>query len=205
MTTDTSLTDSMHDDAPFQPVAAVLAFLLPGAGHAYLGERRRAGLIAGGVLGLYFGGMLIGGIDVVDRKEDFVWFLGQGIVGPIAFGTDYYHQNFLKVRDRPGGPLRSAQPYEIRDSETGVAIMTHHSDTGAPVEVWNPVTGQPIVDPKTGNVRLGNDSDRPPNSKSVGRVNELGTLMSAVAGMLNLICIVDAASRRRVVRRRAAQ
>jgi hypothetical protein len=32
----------------------------------------------------------------------------------------------------------------------------------------------------------------PPNSKSLGRMNELGTLFSTIAGMLNLIVIIDA-------------
>ncbi len=149
--------------APFQPVAAVLAIVFPGAGHAYLGEIRRAVLIASGVMGLFFGGILVGGIDVVDRKEDFVWFIGEGLVGPIAFGVDYYHQNFLKVRDGVGAPPRSAFPNEGRDPKTGVRV----------------------------------EGGKPPNSRSLGRVNELGTLFATIAGMLNLICIIDAAFRHR--------
>ncbi|MGE3109139.1 MAG: DUF6677 family protein [Phycisphaerales bacterium] len=188
------------DDPPFQPVAAVAALAFPGAGHAYLGETRRAILIAAGVLGLFFGGIFIGGVDVVDRKEDFVWFLGQGLVGPVAFGVDYYHQNHLKVR-LPTGARRSAEPYEIREPGTGIPIVTHDPDTGQPVQLVHPVTRQPLLNPD-GSPRLGTPADRPPNSKSVGRVNELGTLMSAVAGMLNLVCIVDASSRRRVQRPR---
>lgn len=193
MTTAPSMT---YDQSPTERAVATLAAVaLPGAGHAYLGETRRAILIACGVLGLFFGGLLIGGIDVVDRKEDFVWFLGQGLVGPIAFGADYYHQNFLKVRDTDRGGLRSAYSYEIRHPENARAIPVRHFETGEPIQ---------FEDPKTKQIRLGTPADRPPNSKSIGRVNELGTLMSAVAGMLNLICIIDAATRQRVARRRRA-
>lgn len=191
MTTAPSMT---YDQSPTERAVATLAAVaLPGAGHAYLGETRRAILIACGVLGLFFGGLLIGGIDVVDRKEDFVWFLGQGLVGPIAFGADYYHQNFLKVRDTDRGGLRSAHPYEIRHPENARAIPVRHFETGEPIQ---------FEDPRTKQFRLSTPSDRPPNSKSIGRVNELGTLMSAVAGMLNLICIIDAATRQRVARKR---
>jgi len=179
-----------EEPPPFQPIAAVLAVLLPGAGHAYLGETRRAVLIACGVLGLFFGGMFIGGIDVVDRQEDGVWFVGQSLVGPIAFATDYYHQHFLKVRD--GQRLRSAEPYEIRNPKTGAPIPVRVAETGEAL---------PFADPRAnGAVRVSTPSDLPPNSKSVGRVNELGTLISAIAGMLNLICIIDAMFRHRVER-----
>src|SRR5690606_8903547 len=87
----------------FQGVAALLAVLLPGLGHAYLGEMRRGACVAAGVLGLFFGGMLIGGIDVVDRQEDPIWFLGEALVGPLAFGVNWVHQNQFKVVD---GPVR---------------------------------------------------------------------------------------------------
>jgi hypothetical protein len=52
------------------------------------------------------------------------------------------------------------------------------------------------VDPRTGQVRLATGADRPPNVKSLGRVNELGTLFCTIAGMLNLIAVIDASTRR---------
>jgi hypothetical protein len=114
------------------------------------------------LLTLFFGGVLLGGVDVVDSKEDRVWFYAQALVGPAAFGVDYYHQHRLKVLapapDRSGRMiLRSAFPTEGRNPD--------------------------------GTVLLGG---RPPNTKSVGRMNELGTLACALAGMLNLIVILDA-------------
>lgn len=179
-----------HAEDTLQPVAAVLACLIPGAGHAYLGDIRRGVLIFTGVLGLFFGGILVGGIDVVDRREDFIWFLGQALVGPIALATDNYHQNHLKVIGPAPGPegrnhpiLRSAHPYEVRDPRTGHEIQVRDERSGAPLE---------FTDPATGNHRMSTPMDRPPNVKSIGRPNELGTLMGTIAGMMNLICIIDA-------------
>lgn len=149
----------------FNPVAGIAAILFPGAGHVAGGERKRGILIAVGILGLFVGGILIGGIDVIDSKEDRVWFYGQALVGPLAFGVDYIHQNHFKVRI--GGERRSANPGEGRE---------------------------PDGRPKPGGA--------PPNIKSLSKVNELGTLFATVAGMLNVIMIVDAAfpARRRGVR-----
>lgn len=153
----------------FDPIALILACILPGLGHWYLGEKKRAVLIASGVLGLFFGGMLIGGIDVVDRQEDPIWFIGEALVGPLAFGVDYVHQNHFKVRVKdpvgPGTILRSALPGEIRKPD------------GTPGPAG---PGQ-----------------NPPNTKSLGRMNELGTLFATIAGMLNLIVVIDAAVHRK--------
>ena len=49
------------------------------------------------------------------------------------------------------------------------------------------VAKQAPIDPATGKPQL------PPNIKSLGKVNELGTLFCAVAGMMNLIVAIDAA------------
>lgn len=155
--------------ADFHPLAALMAFVFPGAGHFLLGHRDRALCIAVGILGLFAGGILIGGIDVIDRKEDTIWFAGQACVGPIAFGVDYLHQTQFKLHENrsvrlPNGTvaqtttLRSARPDEGRDSQ------------------GNPVPG-----------------GTPPNRKSIGKVNELGTLFATIAGMINLIAIIDAA------------
>lgn len=127
-----------------QPVALVLAILLPGAGHVFLGERKRGVCIGAGVLGLFLGGLLVGGIDAVDRKEDFWWFTAQAGVGPVAFGVDAIHQS-LKVTDERTGQKRSPHPDE----------------DGA-------------------------------YTKSLGKINEIGALYAALAGLLNVIAVIDA-------------
>ncbi|UCD74711.1 MAG: hypothetical protein JSV91_13095 [Phycisphaerales bacterium] len=113
---------------------AILAWLWPGLGHFSLGRPKRGGLIMFGVLFLVVSGVLIGGIDCVDRREDKLWFLAQGLCGPIAFGVDYVNQNLIKP-----------QPEEQR-------LLT----------------------------------------RSLGHVNEMGTLFVALAGLMNLVVILDA-------------
>lgn len=146
-----------NDDVGFHPAALLAACVFPGAGHFVRGEKSRAMAVCVGVMGLFLGGMLVGGIDVVDSKEDRPWFYAQALTGPVAFGVDWYHQNKLKVVDDTGR-LRSANPDEGRDPATGKAVR----------------------------------GGTPPKSMSVGRVNELGMLMAGLAGMVNLIVILDA-------------
>jgi hypothetical protein len=171
-----------------QPIAGALAILLPGLGHWYLGYARRARLLAIGVLGMFVTGVFIGGIDALDRREDFPWFLGQALVGPVAFATDWIHQNQFKVRSPVTG-LRSANPDETRDPATASPIPTSVDPaTGVPaarLSGSSPLNGSTIT------------PAWPPNVKGLNRMNELGTLFCTIAGMMNLICIVDAAFSRR--------
>jgi TM2 domain-containing membrane protein YozV len=125
-------------DVPLTPGAALLAWLWPGAGHICLGHNRRGFLLMAGVLFLFVSGLLIGGVDVVDRKEDRLWFIAQFFCGPIALGTDYVNQHVIK-----------SLPDEQRLHTT-----------------------------------------------SLGRVNEIGTLYCALAGLMNLVVILDALSYR---------
>lgn len=121
----------------FNPMAGVLAWLWPGLGHISLGQRRRGGFIMFGVLFLFLGGLLIGGIDCVDRQRDFLWFLAQAVCGPIAFAADWINQNAIQS-------LASAQP------------------------------------------------DRYYRFIALNKPNEMGTLFSALAGLMNLVVILDA-------------
>lgn len=190
-----------NDDVGFHWLALLAACAFPGAGHFVRGEKSRAAAVCTGVMGLFLGGMLVGGIDVIDSKEDRPWFYAQALVGPAAFGVDWVHQNKLKVVDA-NGRLRSAYPDEVR-----------RDDNAGPVSFIDPVTekarpfkrGQEIVAPETiglfspATIEVKNERNqmvvaqvRGTKSMSVGRVNELGMLMAGLAGMVNLIVIIDA-------------
>lgn len=203
----TRQTDDHQPDSP-QPLAAALAFAFPGLGHLYLRRRKRAALVALGVLGLFLTGLLTAGIDAVDSGAwyitkvnrmtgkppaftrtdgDPIWFLGQMFCGPVAFGIDYYHQTRLKVIDN-SGTLRTALPNEIRNP-----------NTGAPIQVRDDANKVALLftDPATGQQRMSTAADRPPYVKPLARVAEIGTLSCTLAGMLNLIAIIDCAFNRR--------
>jgi hypothetical protein len=171
------------EDISFDPLALVAACVLPGLGHVVRKERARAAAICLGVLGLFGTGMLVGGIDVVDRREDTAYFIGQAFVGPIAFGVDYVHQSRFKVWSTQLGPNNKLIRTPLR--------------SGFPGE-WRLPTGEAVKVDAAGNPPA---SATKPATKSISKVNELGMLFGAIAGMLNLIAIIDAGfptTRRRV-------
>lgn len=176
----------MKNDSTSEPrfLALLLAAVFPGLGHMVSGEVYRGGMVAVGVLGLFFGGMLIGGIDVIDSRENRIWFIGQALVGPVALGVDWAHQNQFKAYDPSVMGVvskqeldrihkRSAYPNEVKEMRT---VSTNSGTFTVPVFLPAPAGA----------------AGSPPNRSSVGKVNELGTLFATIAGMLNLIAILDA-------------
>lgn len=150
------------------PAAAIAALVFPGAGHI-LRRRTTRGLYAAvGVLGLFFFGLLIGGIDAIDSKEDKWWFIGQAFVGPVTFAVDYAHQNHFKGYDPATKSYRTGYPNEHR---------VNQYDRWEWVELT-----QAEIDAGMG----------PPNIKGLGRLNEIAMLSIVLAGMLNFIIFLDA-------------
>lgn len=145
--------------ASLWPLAALLAWVLPGMGHWFIGERRRGVIVGGTLLAMFFGGMLVGGLDVIDYRRDRIWFAGQALIGPIAIGVNMVHA----AMDPP--------PTVSRDRETN-RIHREYPEPHAPTAGYEPKY-----------------------YPSIGRVNELGTLYCTLAGVLNLLAILDVVGR----------
>ena len=149
-------------------IAGVAAALFPGLGHIFQGRVKRGVLAMVGVMGLFFYGLMIGGIDAVDSRQDRVWFFGAALMGPVAFATDWVHQHHFKAYDADSGVLRTGRPGEVRD-------------TGGERPTWRAATSAEL------DAGMG-----PPNRPALGRLNEIAMLSVALAGMLNLIIFLDA-------------
>ncbi len=165
------MTTSSGDGEHLQPLAALLALILPGAGQMSLGYLGRGLTICAGVMGLFLGGLLVGGLNGIDSRENRVWFIGQALVGPTAFILDNLHQSRFKgYETSPAGQVLNRPPRVPGPHET----IIRRAD------------GLRVLAPLPA-------GERPPVIKSLGRPNEIGTLFGAIAGMLNVIAIIDAA------------
>jgi hypothetical protein len=128
------------------PLVALAGWCIPGAGYWLLGHRLRGMVIGITILALFIGGILIGGIRVIDVPKftaagnifadvlEKPWYIGQILTGPICLIASW--------ASRAAASDPSLQQ-----------IMSH------------------------------------------SRLNEIGTLYAAVAGMLNLLAIIDSSSR----------
>ncbi len=161
----------------WNPHAAVAGWVLPGLGHFILGQKKRGIVLGAAILSLWMGGILIGGISVVDRYDRVEpaddnypeapsrswWFWGQAMIAP-SLAVDYLREKML--RNHVG--------------EMGYGEVQYGSR--------HPYRGNP----RRTLVPQDNPADLPPPYEpSFGKVAEQGTLYTALAGMLNLLAMID--------------
>ncbi len=70
------------NDVLRMPIAGMLAWLLPGAGHLYIGQRVRGIIFMTAIAVTFWGGVAIGGVkNTVNPTDRSLWFLGQICAG----------------------------------------------------------------------------------------------------------------------------
>ncbi|MCZ6816593.1 MAG: hypothetical protein O7F76_07805 [Planctomycetota bacterium] len=75
----------MHRTRRSAPLAALLAWVMPGLGHWYLGERSRAVIFFVVTTVMFWGGVAIGGVrSTVTPRENGPWIAAQLCMGPQA-------------------------------------------------------------------------------------------------------------------------
>lgn len=145
----------VDDDEGLHWVAAALGWLVPGLGQMWTGHVQRGIYAMMGVLGLFLGGVLLGGVGVVDRRDNGIWFVAQAGAGPVAFAADW--ANSAWVKSGAVGDLLEAPPSMVPRS------------TGSKVS----------------------------SLRSVTSVHEVATLYCAMAGLMNIVVLLDALVRPR--------
>lgn len=159
------------------PLVALAAWILPGAGYLLIGQRSRGWTIGLTVLALFFGGLLIGGVRVLDVPG----------YGPDGQRTMVYIRSagqqvpLWAMEASPWAEIQK-KPWSIAQILAGpLAIISGKAS------LWAATPNPAYVDP----------DGRPasPALTSHTPVNEAGTLYTSVAGMLNLMAIIDATYR----------
>lgn len=73
------------------PLAAVLAWVVPGLGHWLLGERRRGIIFFVVITVTFWAGIAVGGVrTTITPKENGAWIAAQLCAGPQALGALYW-------------------------------------------------------------------------------------------------------------------
>lgn len=145
----------VDDDEGLHWVAAALGWLVPGLGQMWTGHVQRGIYAMVGILGLFLGGVLLGGVGVVDRRDNGIWFVAQAGAGPVAFAADWANAAWVK----------SGAVGELLDAPPSMAPRT---------------TGNKVS-----------------SLRSVTSVHEVATLYCAMAGLMNLVVLLDALVRPR--------
>lgn len=182
--------DGAEIDLRTPAVAALLAWLVPGLGHLYQGRAAKGGLFMGALLAILVAGLWLGEGRVVYASwrpgEARLAFLGQAGVGALAIPA-------LAQAWRLGGAA-----HETFLGSTWLAPPLHAGQYVTPRYADRVERAEPDL-PDGGFV------DSPPLAvctfdqlslwhQRLGRFFEIGTLYTALAGMLNLLVVYDALS-----------
>lgn len=182
-------------------LVGLCAWLLPGGGYFLLGQRARALIVGITVIALFLAGILVGGIRIMDPPG---WG-PYGFMDQLVERSDRQHQTHDTdaTRIEPSSETQAQDPRnDDRDRIVGSALfnkpISELSD-----KPW--FVGQILCGPLTlaasalsiHFAKPTTDSPIPqegvPSSHS--RSWEIGALYTAVAGMLNLLVIIDSAYR----------
>ncbi len=175
----------MADDLPpprVPPLFLVIlaAWVLPGAGYWLIGQRSRGTAIGVSILSLFVLGLLVGGVRVIE-VPGYNTDTGQRQMVDVPAARTHYGQIVMRPRmwalqAAPVNELRN-KPWSLPQAMVGpVAIVAGFAS------VW---AAQP--DPDRGG--------QPRGALTHARINEIGQLYLSVAGLLNLMVIIDAAHR----------
>jgi hypothetical protein len=194
------MSEARSSSAPL-PVVAVVGWLIPGGGYFIIGERARGVTSGVAIVALFLAGILVGGIRVMDPpgwgQFGYMTQLQQGVDqrgrpleeytrvepssaaesrdpvvddGTPSAGTALFRQPGSELADKPWyvGQILCG-PITFVASAVSVAAAHPIAGSAPPAETW-------------------------PSSHS--RSWEIGALYTAVAGMLNLLVIIDSVHRR---------
>ena len=150
-----------HFLTPF--VAGVLAWIIPGAGHVYLGRTLRGIIIFLCINAMFWAGVVVGGVFTVDPRNEHWWYMAQMVTGASA-AASWYRQKNAHVDVR-----RKAEA--VRDAEARRDPNSRLSQIEAE---------ERVLSDKNNRLALTYPSD------------VVARAYTGIAGMLNALCIFDA-------------
>jgi hypothetical protein len=192
--------NSQKARAAWPPATAVAGWLLPGAGYWMIGQRARGVVVGITIVTLFVMGLLIGGVRVLEvpgygpngqpihiiRGQFQRRYSSEILTIDLPMEDGHPPQGLRLISGTPIAPIMLGEPFtEIRDKPWSIAQVM-----AGPIALlagaWSVEQARPAS---------ASDEALPAGSRSHARLNEIGVLYTAVAGMLNLMVIIDAAYR----------
>jgi len=103
---------------PLPYVALLLAWILPGAGHVYLGRVRRGIILCVTIGATFWAGVAIGGVLTVDYQNERWWFVAEMFTGVHGL-VGWYRQEKVYQEMQKMGPAEREQHLAAR----GLALV----------------------------------------------------------------------------------
>jgi len=152
----------------WHPHAAAAGWIVPGLGHLILGQKKRGIILCVSILSLWLAGIFIGGISVIDKYDR--------VDSDVSSAKPTRSWWFF-------GQAMIAPSFVVDVMRERMAVA-HAKALGYP----NHANPRGLLDPVSATSA---STLAPPYEPSFGRVAEQGILYTALAGMLNLLAMID--------------
>jgi len=155
---------------PPPPLVALVGWLVPGGGYVMIGQRARGVVVGITILLIFVAGLLIGGVRVIDSS---------------------FIESVQQRQERERGDADARREAQ-RAGKTYYPTNPIARVLQKPWFIGQVLTGPVAIASNGVAARWGGEAGAP---FSHARVYEIGVLYTAVAGMLNLMAIIDSAYR----------
>lgn len=179
---------------PSPPLVLLAGWLLPGLGYLLIGHRARGIIVGATIILLYMSGLLIGGVRSIQvpgygENGGRLYVVQQGAVQQ----RDGTTSSVTRIEEHLRGKPQPSDEWAVTNFSALLGEIGN--------KPWS------ICQVMAGPMAIGSGAwsvwaSRPPDEKtpapgalSHSRVNEIAVLYTAVAGMLNLLSMIDAAGR----------
>jgi hypothetical protein len=180
------------------PVVGLFAWLIPGAGYVLIGQRSRGILAGTTIILLFLAGIAVGGIRIMDPPG---WGQYGYMTQLVSKGSGSGEEDFTTVD--PTSKEEASDPTLVASGKpVGGALWTEPMNELSD-KPW--YVGQILCGPLTLAASAISVAEAHPPADAVSAVEgvpsshsrswEIGELYTAVAGMLNLLVIIDSAHR----------
>lgn len=116
---------------PMPLLALLLAWILPGAGHYYIGRRLRGVVIGLAVAATFWAGMAIGGVMTVDAQGERWWFIADMFTGSHGIAAWRLEKQVQKeLVARLPADMRSVQSDPARELDRQYRLDKLQADKG---------------------------------------------------------------------------
>ena len=90
------------DHSFFLVIVGLLSWIIPGAGHLIIKERKRAAIIFITITGIFLTGLYVGSIAIIDPVGGLPWYIAQVMVSPLAIAlSNITHSSQYDVFGHP--------------------------------------------------------------------------------------------------------
>ena len=165
------MSDSTQKPTKNWLLAGLLAWILPGAGHFYLGRKTRGIILFISLSLAFWSGIAIGGVMTADKVYEPMWTYSQNLIGSYG-GLCWYRQDKVYKEIAAEPDIKEL----FRQGSLQHKVIIHPSKSGRPDEL------QMRVDKELAKR----------NIAAVYPGASIARAYAGVAGLLNLLCIFDA-------------